>query len=237
MLARQECQRAVEQFPNTPRFVYQLARADEASGNKSAAFVEYQKAAGMGYPMAFFGLGIAYEYGTGVAPDYGIAGEYLKKAIASGIDAEAELRSVVFDPTGYSNPSFFLAMFQGELSGNDATAAAVYLGEFMQMFHNTEDCQNVVSTAALGRLLMQDQFGGLGVMLEGLMNAHRQPTNGDYGLDFKQGMDAAMGANNNLIASVSNARTDAQLFYDREGCHSPVAIQFFRNVEALAARL
>ncbi len=233
-LAVQQCQQAVAQFPNTARFVLQLGRAQEASRDASAAMANYQHAASMGYPVALFNLGVAYQEGLGTAPDYAAAGDYYRKAIAAGVDAQAELKEVVFDPAGYSNPSFFMALFQGQVTGSDAKAASVYLGEFMQMFHNTDDCRDVISTAAMGRLLMSEQFGTIGQLLTGLMQAHREPTNGDYGQDFKQGMDAAMGTNNNLLMSVSNARSDAQLFYNREGCHSPVARQFFHNVEVVA---
>ena len=233
-LAVQECQKAVAQFPHTARFLYQLGRAEEASNDVQSAVADYQKAADMGYGMAWLNLGYAYEGDGSIPANYQAAATSFRNAIAAGIDAHSELQELIFDPSGYSSPQFFSAMFDGRLSDINAGSASVYLGEFMQLFHNTPDCQDVVSDYAMGHLLMGEEFGALGQMFAGLAQAHSGGDNGDFGQDAQQGWNAGMATTNGLLVQVSDARADAQLFYNREGCDSPVSRQFFHNVESFA---
>ena len=104
----------------------------------------------------------------------------------------------------------------------------------MQLFHNTEDCQDVISTYALSRLLQAETFGTLGQMFGAIANSDRNYRPGDFGAAGRSGWNAGMSATNGLMLQVSKARADAQFFYDRHGCHSPVSHHFFKNVEALA---
>lgn len=236
--AVRECERAATQYPNTPRFRYQLGRAQEASRNISAAMASYQLAASMGDGMGWLNLGNIYAYGSGgVTVDLKTAEAYYRKAIAAGVNAQASLLQVAFMSDGYSNPRFFEAIYSGNLAGVDPKSVSVYLGEFMQMFKDAPDCQGIISTYAFSKLLQHEVFGTLGQMFGALTNADRSYRPGDFGAAAQSGWNAGMTATNNLFMQVSNAQGDARLLYDRHGCQSPVARQFFRNIDSLASRM
>jgi TPR repeat protein len=236
-LAVQECERAVSEYPNTARFRYQLGRAQEASGNMPAAIASYQQAGAMGYGMAWYNLGIDYSSGKGVPADSRIAEEYLRKAMAAKIDVRDELREIVFSTDGYSNPQFFDAIYNGRLSVADAKGAGIYLMKFVDLFRNTPDCQRVISGYAYSQLEISGQQGAIGQMLGALAGANRNYRPGDFGAAAQSGIDAGKGFNQRLAMQLSKAEADAQMFYDRHGCHSAVSSQFFRNLESIASRL
>lgn len=202
-----------------------------------AAVASYQQAGAMGYGMAWYNLGITYSSGKGVPADARIAEEYLRKAMAAGIDVRDELREIVFSAEGYSNPSFFDAIYNGRLSVADAKGASVYLMKFVDLFRNTLDCQRVISGYAYSQLEMSGQQGAIGQMLGAISGANRNYRPGDFGAAAQSGIDAGKGFNQRLAMQLSSAESDAQLFYDRHGCHSAVSSQFFRNLESAASRL
>ncbi|UVK55372.1 PQQ-binding-like beta-propeller repeat protein [Mesorhizobium sp. AR02] len=67
-----------------PRSKYELGRALEKDGRLEEAVAAYHSAADAGYPMAFYGLGMAYQVGRGVAEDDAQAFAFYNKAFALG---------------------------------------------------------------------------------------------------------------------------------------------------------
>ncbi len=60
---------------------------------------------------------------------------------------------------------------------------------------------------------------------------------GDFTAAAKEGYETGREFRLNVAMQVDKARTDAQLFYDRHGCNSPVAKRFFKNIETYGAAL
>ena len=76
------CRRAVEQFPDVPRFAEELGRSYRAAGDYRQAMIWHRRAADTGYSAAQVSLGKMYQYGLGVPVDdaealrwYGAAAE------------------------------------------------------------------------------------------------------------------------------------------------------------------
>ncbi|MBX3576193.1 MAG: SEL1-like repeat protein [Rhizobiaceae bacterium] len=83
------CQNAVEAFPNEGRYRYQLGRALRKAERRTDAVRNYDAAAAMGYPMAFYNLGIGYTEGEGVPKDGARAVAMYRQAVALGVPAAA----------------------------------------------------------------------------------------------------------------------------------------------------
>ena len=222
-LALQQCQRAAVDHPKVARFQFELGRAQEASGSLAEAIKSYQRAAAMGDRMAFHNLGISYADGNGVAVDLKIAEACLRRAMAAGLDENDELASIVFTPNGYSDPSFFAAIYNDQLPAAGLGGAGAYLVEFLSMFRNSDlpGCQQAVTTYAFARLASTGQLNLLGQFVQGLVNARRDYAPGDFGAAAQSGWEAGQATNRRIVMSVSNAREDAQTFYDRHGCDFP----------------
>lgn len=236
-LALKHCEQAVKEHPGTARFHYQLGRAYAASGRHEDAFRCYLKADAMGYRMAAYDLGIAYAEGQRVPMDEGKAAEYFSKASKSGVDAKEMLARLVFSAEGYSNPDFFQAAYEGKLKDANPGRLAAYLTEFLSMFRNTDDCRSVVSGVAYSRIAEHGQMDVLGQMLGGMANSRSGRPPGDFTAAAKEGYETGREFRLNVAMQVDKARTDAQLFYDRHGCNSPVAKRFFKNIETYGAAL
>lgn len=236
-LALKHCEQAVKEHPGTARFHYQLGRAYTASGRHEDAFRCYLKADAMGYRMAAFNLGNAYAEGQGVAMDEGKAAQYFARAEQLGVDAKEMLARFVFTAEGYSNPEFFKAAYEGKLKDANPGRLAAYLTEFLSLFRNTDDCRSVVSAYAYSKIAEHGQMDVLGQMLGGMANSRNRHTPGDFAGAAKAGYETGREFRLNLAMQVDKARTDAQLFYDRHGCDSPVARRFFKNIETYAAAL
>jgi TPR repeat protein len=76
------CRRAVEQFPDVPRFAEELGRSYRAAGDYRQAMIWHRRAADTGYSAAQVSIGKMYQYGLGVPVDdaealrwYGAAAE------------------------------------------------------------------------------------------------------------------------------------------------------------------
>ncbi len=237
-LAQQECERAIAKFPNTPRFKFQLGRAQETGQDYSSANASYLQAAAAGYAAAFYNLGVNYGYGHGVPKDNDVAQKLLQKAEAGGVNAaQNAFRLFVFLSDGYSSPQVFQALYDGRLSVASIRSQAVYWFTFLDRFHDTPDCSRVMTDQTYAKFYMAAQTGMVAGMFSALAGANRNYRPGDFGAAAQSGLDAGMGFDNRVIAKLSNAKEDAQLFCERHGCDSPVAYQFFNNLAALANQL
>jgi len=78
------CQAAIKNFPDEPRFRYQLARANNKSKDTRATLEGYNLAVKMGYPQGFYALARSYEQGWGVKKDPARALALYKAAFDAG---------------------------------------------------------------------------------------------------------------------------------------------------------
>ena len=181
--------------------------------------------------------GLVYAEGEGVTEDAEKAEKFFRRASQSGVDASEELARNVFTSKGYSNPKFFQVAYDGKLQEANPGALAAYLVQFLSMFRNTDGCQNVVSTYAYAKIAEHGQMNMLGQMLGGSASSRNRHTPGDFAGAAKAGYAAGRQFQLNLAMNVDKARTDAQLFYDRHGCSSPVAKRFFKAIQDYCAAL
>jgi len=79
------CKNAVQQYPRSSRLIFQLGRAYDKNGDLSAALTQNQKAAGRGYALAQYNLGVMYEQGQGVLKNDTEAAAWYRKAADQGI--------------------------------------------------------------------------------------------------------------------------------------------------------
>jgi hypothetical protein len=147
-----------------------------------------------------------------------------------GPDAGEIIARLIFPTEGYSNPAFFRAIYEGRTQGMRVSQVGYYLTAFFSMFTNAEDdaaeCRNVVSKTTLLRIGGAGSADALKQVLGGLVQAHRQ---GD-------GISAGFETFGGMMLSEASAKADAQLFYDRHGCQSPVANRFFSNISDFAKK-
>lgn len=88
------CVDSLSGYPNTTRFQFQLARAQERNGNYGEAVSWYRKAADGGNAAAQYNLGVMYANGRGVPKNDAQAGVWFRKAAEQGLDAtQDELKS------------------------------------------------------------------------------------------------------------------------------------------------
>ena len=81
------CEKAVDAYPNDPRFVSQLGRAFHAARNYNEAVRFYRMGADLGNGPATSNLGKLYYDGTGVAKDAAEAARLFRKAADLGVPA------------------------------------------------------------------------------------------------------------------------------------------------------
>jgi hypothetical protein len=79
-LAVPACESAVRDYPNTPRFIFQLGRSYHQAHKFGAAVVQYQKATDLGFVLAQVSLGFMFEQGLGVPQDYAQAVSWCRRA-------------------------------------------------------------------------------------------------------------------------------------------------------------
>lgn len=220
--AVEACEKAVADYPDEPRFFYQLGRAYQASNRMEQATQAYQRAADLGYPMAFYNLGIrAKERG-----DTAAAIAYQKEASARGVkQAETELAGLIFTGDGFSSPAFFQAVYDGTLNGS--RNSAIYAAEFVGLFNNTPGCQQVATYGILNRLVQVAKGAFLGEMINALGNA---PRDGTFEGAARGGMQAGQQLAQSFALRADKAQSDANLFYTRYDCNTPIARQFFKNL-------
>lgn len=84
-LAINTCRDAIAQSPRLPHYRTLLARAYLSRGDYSLAVEQYEAAAAMGDLRAMFTLGLLYENGTGVEPDFDTAIAHFRQSAAGGL--------------------------------------------------------------------------------------------------------------------------------------------------------
>ena len=84
--ARAACQDALKEYPNEPRFQFQLGRAMRALNLNEDALFWYRKAAETGYAGAQNSLGVMFMQGLGVKADCNEAVRWYAKAAAQGYE-------------------------------------------------------------------------------------------------------------------------------------------------------
>ena len=77
------CNNAMRQYPDTARFIYEAGRVAQAEKDFGLAAQLYEKAASLGYPAGYVGIGLLYFQGAGVTKDYATARSWYEKAIAA----------------------------------------------------------------------------------------------------------------------------------------------------------
>lgn len=84
-LAVPACESALQQFPNSARLSYQLARAYQRAGKFDAAATQYQSAMEHGSAFAEAGLGLLYMLGQGVRRDFSKAVSLFRESADKGV--------------------------------------------------------------------------------------------------------------------------------------------------------
>jgi hypothetical protein len=128
------------------------------------------------------------------------------------------------------------ALYDGRLPASAMKSQGPYWLTFLDLYRNTDSCRRLLSEATFGKFYMAGQIGELNGIFGALVDAHRGPS-GDFGAAAKSGWDAGMNMTNTMVDAISRAKQDAQLFYDRHGCDSPVARKFFDNIAAAASQM
>lgn len=148
------------------------------------------------------------------------------------------IANLLFPTEGYTNPKFFRAIYEGRTEEMRVSQVGLYLTTFLSMFTNAKDapeCRNVVSQTTLFRIAGGGSQDVLGRIFGGLAQAHRN-RGGNRDDLFGQGFDAGTGTFGGMILSEASAEADAQLFYSRHGCDTPVATRFFGNISDFAVQ-
>jgi TPR repeat protein len=91
------CQAAMTDYPDEPRFQYEMGRAYDRDSNHQQALKFYRKAFDMNYDVAAVGLGYAYQYGVGVEKDYSKALEIYNKVFERGGCAVCENLATLYE--------------------------------------------------------------------------------------------------------------------------------------------
>jgi len=233
-------EQAIKDYPATPRFHYQLGRAYSAGGQKQKAILCFEKAAEMGYGMAFYNLGTAYGNGDGVTRNPKKSEHYLKKAITQGIEiAKAQLQYFVFNPEGFSNPKYFEALYKGEVAKLrvNRSEMATQMAYFTSPFMKSKELRPPISQSAAMKLAQHASANVMGGLLGDLVRSrNRNPSRGREDAAIK-GYQEGQQMSLKLMMRESTGRKDAQLFFDRYGVDSPVAKQLFKNIETYANNL
>lgn len=78
------CSKDLSRFPDNPRLMHNLARAYDKGGMKQEALALYKKAAELGFAWSQNNLSVMYMSADGIAPDFGQAMFWMRKAYAQG---------------------------------------------------------------------------------------------------------------------------------------------------------
>ena len=114
-LAVPACAAAVQEFPNNPRFLFQLGRAYRAADNFKAAVEYYRRAAQQNYAAAQNSLGYAYANGQGIPVDHQQAIAWYRAAADQGLAAAQNNLGVMYE--------------KGQGVPQDAQQAAAWFGK------------------------------------------------------------------------------------------------------------
>ncbi len=240
-LALKACQDAVAAYPKEARFRYELGRALEASHQYPEAMAAYRQAVDMNYRMAYYNLGLCYINGKGTDKNIEQGKAYLSAAADAGLDqAKETLGEYTFDSKGFSDPAFFQAIYDGTWKNikGDQTDLATYLETFIEPIIKTSDCGMVISQASFTKLAQQTQVNVFARALGGAASGRgASHTTGDFAGAAAEGYHSGEQITVNLAAMSDKGLDDAKTFYQRYGCQTPVAKQFFSHLEDFANNL
>ena len=91
------CRSALERYPGTPRFQFELGRALHAKNDVAAAVRWYRKAASGGHGVAMNNLGIMYKEGLGVARNPASAVQWFRRAAVRGYASAMNNLGVMYE--------------------------------------------------------------------------------------------------------------------------------------------
>jgi len=225
---------AIDKHPGTPRFYYQLGRAHQAAGDHEEAISAYLEAAKRNYPMAHYNLGIAYGEGKIVAQDLEKAINHLQFAAESNIAiAQDNLKAYVFESSGFSSPDLMQAIYDKKLTKGDIADSELrgYAFSFLEPFFNTEDIRPPISRTVYFKLAQGAKVEALGQIFGDLAASRRDNPSRGIGDSFSKGFQEGQAMSQKLVAKAERGRADAELFFERYGVETPVARQFFDNLE------
>jgi TPR repeat protein len=200
----------------------------------------YQRASGMGYRMANYNLGLAYADGDGVTQDYGKAEQLLKTAADAGVQPAGEaLAKITFSSADFSNPEFFQAIYDGDYKSlqADPTSLATYVSTFVDSFAGTPGCGQVLSNQAMAAIRGHVSAKVMGMFLGGAAGARHDHAAGDFAGAAGAGARAGDQLSRQIGAMIDKGKSDAQLFYSRYSCDTPVANRFFNNLDTFSRML
>ena len=216
-LAIEACEKALKDFPDEPRLIYQLGRAYAVAGQPEAATKSYERAMGKGYAMAFVNRGSQLE---DLGQTEGAIAAYKKGAELGSSTAKERLAALTFVADGFSNPEFFKSIYEKKFAGRD-NSQVIYVATFVSLFYNTEGCRGVATNSLYVQSGSLGQRAVFGQVLGALKQSQQNGTIG-----FNEGQDAR----NNIVMKTDADQSDANLFYKRYQCQGPVATQFFKNL-------
>ena len=136
-----------------------------------------------------------------------------------------------FPVEGYTDTDLMKQIYDGDFDKDTVPPAPVYAQEFMQMFANTDECRSLVDASSFTKItaIAAGRLAGdlLGLNQQGMPQMPQTHNLDEILSQAFQGGAQTMGRGAQLT---QRADADAQLFYDRHGCQSPVAERFFRNL-------
>lgn len=211
-LARMACERAVQRFPNEPRFTFQLGRALLTEGRRAEATPQFRRAADRGYAAAIAFLGNAYQFGWGVPVDTAAARGLYTKATAAGFEAADDIvEALTFDARIFVARTFLGSLYQGD---REALAR--------------ESADPKVRNHALNFVLaLIDECGPV---------VQPETIPGLYLYRFPPGVDPDAEESIAVTIQESIGKYDAARFIARYGCDGPVAVQMVDRIRDFFTR-
>lgn len=142
VLALRACSEAVRQFPNEPRFHFQMGRALAAMKKVEEAAKEFEAAASMGYaPAKFYRADAIMDsyLESGNEDDYQKAVQMLEQTKESFPPAAKRYREVVYSPEGFQSPRIIDGLYYEDYERlNRARILVALWGQGFQEFLATE---------------------------------------------------------------------------------------------------
>ena len=142
VLALRACSAAVKQFPDEPRFHFQLGRALAALKRKDEAARAFEKAASMGSaPAKYYRAEALLDsfWASGADAQLEQAVKLLEEVQESFAPAAQRYKEVVFSVEGFQNPRIVQALYSGDIATlNRARILVALYAQGMQEFLSTE---------------------------------------------------------------------------------------------------
>lgn len=206
-LAVPACEDAVARNPEDARLIFQLGRAKLASGDRTAAILQFEDAASKDYAAAYAYLGDVHQFGLGTETNESEALTAYQKAKELGFPAEPQINMMEFNPEMYSVP-LVAHLYAGSYSPNN-TGKTLQLHMARNYVFSFITSINDECGAVLDSSIMATIYG------------HRYPT---------QGYDADTDSNIRVAVMGSTAEYDAQRFLRRHGCEGAVAKKMIASI-------